>query len=154
MEMGVSQKKRKRRSRPCSVCGRWFEPNPRVGDRQRTCGDARCRKEQKRRTQAKWSSANAGYWTQRRLDAHVVRVEAGEVAAVRPPPAEMARIPSEAAQEAFGSQGAVIIALVVRLLLRSSQDAMGREVATMTREMERLRRALPQEAIAVSDRGS
>ena len=151
MAMGVSQKKRKRRSRPCSVCCRWFEANARVGDRQRTCGDARCRKEQKRRTQARWAAANAGYWTQRRLDA---RVEAGEVAAVQPPPAEMTRIPSEAAQEAFGSQGAVIIALVVRLLLRSSQDAMGREVAVMTREMERIRRALPQEAIAVSDRGS
>ena len=35
--------------RPCRVCRRWYRPDPRVGDRQRTCGDQACQREWNRR---------------------------------------------------------------------------------------------------------
>lgn len=35
--------------RPCRVCKRWYRPDPRVGDRQKTCGDQACQREWNRR---------------------------------------------------------------------------------------------------------
>jgi hypothetical protein len=35
--------------RPCRVCRRWYRPNPKLGDRQRTCGDDKCKREWNRR---------------------------------------------------------------------------------------------------------
>ena len=32
------------RKRPCRICGKWFSPNPRVGDRQKTCGAEECKR--------------------------------------------------------------------------------------------------------------
>ena len=33
------------RKRPCRVCRRWFQPDARLGDRQKTCGDPECKRE-------------------------------------------------------------------------------------------------------------
>lgn len=33
------------RNRPCGVCGKWFRPDPRPGERQHTCGKPGCRRE-------------------------------------------------------------------------------------------------------------
>ena len=40
--------------RPCRVCGGWFKPNRRVGNRQHVCDDPECQKEWHRRACAKW----------------------------------------------------------------------------------------------------
>jgi hypothetical protein len=31
------------RNRPCGVCGKWFRPSARLGDRQHTCGLPACK---------------------------------------------------------------------------------------------------------------
>jgi len=38
-----------KRRRRCIVCGELFDPDPRVGDRQRACGKAECQRERHRR---------------------------------------------------------------------------------------------------------
>lgn len=38
-----------RRKRPCRICRRWFDPHPRVGDRQRVCSKPECQRERHRR---------------------------------------------------------------------------------------------------------
>lgn len=35
----------KGRKRPCRICRRWFAPNPKLRDRQMTCGDPACKRE-------------------------------------------------------------------------------------------------------------
>ncbi len=45
----------RRTSRPCSVCGKWFEPDARVGRRQRCCSRA-CGRERHRRSCAAWNA--------------------------------------------------------------------------------------------------
>ncbi len=145
---------RKRRGKPCSVCGRWFTPNPRVGRRQRTCGDAACRKEQKRRTQAAWARRNRHYWRQRRLDAQVDRLEAGADPSLRPPPAALARIPPEAAQEALGTKGVVFMAFLLRVLLATAQEAMEVQRDAINQELRRIQHEGAQEAIGQRGRGS
>lgn len=42
----------------CEVCKKAFEPDPRVGDRQRVCRSLSCQQERKRRSQASWLSRN------------------------------------------------------------------------------------------------
>lgn len=61
------------RKRPCSVCGKWFLPNSRQGDRQKTCGRQECKREWHRRACAKWHSKNPGYDTHTRLLKRLVR---------------------------------------------------------------------------------
>jgi len=58
------------RKRPCSICRRWFRPDPRVGLRQHTCGKPDCQAARRKKTQARWRTKNpdyaAGYRLQRR----------------------------------------------------------------------------------------
>lgn len=46
----------------CTICGRYFSPNPRVGDRQKTCGRKKCRKLHKKEYAARWKAKNPEYF--------------------------------------------------------------------------------------------
>ena len=37
------------KKRPCRVCRKWYRPDPRLGNRQRTCGEEDCKQEWNRR---------------------------------------------------------------------------------------------------------
>lgn len=134
------------RKRPCSVCRRWCYPDPRVRRSQRTCGGEACRREQRRRTQKAYREAHPEYWTARRLREQVERAEASSTPLVAPPPAAMARVPWDLAQDAFGSQGAVLLGFFVRLAIRSAKDAMGTQALEITREFGRLHEEAAQDA--------
>ena len=55
------------RKKPCRICRRWFQPDPRVGDRQRACGKEDCQQARRQKTQASWRARNPGYATAHRL---------------------------------------------------------------------------------------
>lgn len=60
----------------CMVCRGVFKPDPRVGSKQKVCSQEICRKERKRRADARWRAANRGYRDQnkmRRWAAHYPR---------------------------------------------------------------------------------
>ncbi|MBC8438393.1 MAG: hypothetical protein H8D87_01745 [Deltaproteobacteria bacterium] len=61
------------RKRPCRICRRWFMPNPRVKDRQMTCGQVKCQREWHRKKCAEWNSKNSDYfetnYLQKKIDA-------------------------------------------------------------------------------------
>jgi hypothetical protein len=42
--------------RYCSICRKRFEPHPRLGQNQRTCGDSQCQKERRRINAQDWRS--------------------------------------------------------------------------------------------------
>lgn len=142
------------RKKRCSICGCWFYPNARTRHSQKTCGKAECRAAQKQRTQSKWSRRNPTYWRARRLaekaDA-AAESSSGEVV-VRPPPAEMARVPWEVVQEAFGSQRTVILSFLVRVACQGAQEAIGSKPQEITSEFGRLAGVGAQEAIASGSR--
>lgn len=50
------------RKRPCRICKRWFLPDPRVKDRQKTCGQPSCQREWHRKKCAKWYKDNPHYF--------------------------------------------------------------------------------------------
>ena len=140
------------RKRRCSICGRWFYPNPRTRKTQKTCGCSACREEQRGLTQAGWRRRNPDYWVARRLEAkaEALKQAAGESAPPArlgtAPPTGMGTYPWDLAQDAFGVRGAVFIEFLVRQLLRAAQDAMISQRDKMTTESLRLPPRAPQDA--------
>jgi hypothetical protein len=46
----------------CQSCGRFFQPHPRVGKRQKCCGRAECRKKYEKKYKKTWNSKNPDYF--------------------------------------------------------------------------------------------
>ena len=46
----------------CVYCGRFFKPDYRVGDRQKSCQSSECKSKRKRESQRRWVEANPGYF--------------------------------------------------------------------------------------------
>lgn len=111
------------RKRPCSICRRWFRPDARVGDRQRACGEASCQAARRRRTQAGWRAANAGYGAARRIQKRAaVAAESGRNPAPLRVPSPLDRLPWDLAQDEMGGQAADFIGLVAKVLRVAAKD--------------------------------
>jgi hypothetical protein len=123
------------RKRPCSICGRWFFPDPRVGERQRACSSAECQAKRRAKTQASWRARNRDYFAARRIKER--RAEAERMPEPLCVPAPLDRLPWDVAQDEFGPQGTDFIAILGRVLLRAGQDAIRAHVAEMTEESAR-----------------
>ena len=63
------------RKRPCKICRKWFLPNPRAGDRQRTCSEPACQRERHRRACSDWHRRNPDYDRESRLRARLVHAK-------------------------------------------------------------------------------
>jgi len=122
---------RKRRKRPCRICRKWFLPDPRVKDRQKTCGDPACQREWHRRQCAKWNKAHRHLFQETRLAAHL---EAGPKDSPRSPP----QLPVSSIQEVITPQLAVIIQYIARILLRGAQDMIRAQRLEINRISRRL----------------
>lgn len=128
------------RKRPCRVCGKWFEPHPRAGKRQRACGRGDCRRERHRRACATWHERHPDYDRERRLRERVrVDVTVGEPLS-RDPLAELAW---DEARDAVGLEIAVIVEETGKVLALWARDAVRQQAAEITRKLARV---LPRSA--------
>ena len=48
--------------RPCGICRKWFQPDVRQKERQKTCGRPECMREQHRRQCENWNKKNKAYF--------------------------------------------------------------------------------------------
>lgn len=78
------------RKRPCSICRRWFRPDPRVGDRQHACQKPECQAARRKKTQARWRAANPDYAAAYRIQQRQAQEQAPEPLRV---PAPLNRLP-------------------------------------------------------------
>jgi hypothetical protein len=108
------------RKRPCSICRRWFRPDPRVGDRQHVCGKAECQTGRRRKTQASWRYRNPAYAVAYRLDQRAACLPSPPEPLRFPPP--MNKLPWDVAEDQFGSQGADFIGVMGALIIRTAKD--------------------------------
>jgi hypothetical protein len=155
------------RKKPCSICRKWFQPDARVGTRQRACS-RECSDELRRRTQAEWRRQNPEYFKARRLKERSRRARAAEEAAQevrealrtgREPPAveeraeapavvrmrgELRRLPWEAVQSEIGVEATDFIAVVATLLVRLMQSEIRKQVVENKREPPRLQGSATQ----------
>ena len=107
------------RKKPCRICRRWFQPDARVGERQRACGEPECQTARRRKTQADWRKRNPDYAIGWRLDQRSAQAPPPEPLRV---PAPLNQLPWEFAKDQFGAQGADFIGVMSTLLLRSAKD--------------------------------
>src|SRR5438067_78352 len=105
--------------RPCCVCRRWFRPHPRVGWRQRACGQPDCQSARRVKTQKSWRDRNADYFIARRIQERSNRDQPPEPLRL---PAPLSRLPWDIAQDEFGIKGADFIGIFGTVLLRAAQD--------------------------------
>src|SRR5580658_10061800 len=107
------------RKRPCTICRRWFRADPRVGDRQRACGEPECQTSRRQKTQASWRKLNPGYAISWRLDQRQTQAEPPEPLRL---PAPLNQLPWHIAKDQFGQQGADFIGVMGALMVRTAKD--------------------------------
>jgi hypothetical protein len=108
------------RKRPCTICRRWFRPDPRVGIRQRACGNPGCQTSRRQKTQASWRNRNPGYSIAWRIEQRAaMHPEAPEPLRLPPP---LNQLPWNVAKDQFGSQGADFIGVMGALIVRTAKD--------------------------------
>ena len=163
-----------RKKRPCSECRRWFRPDPRVGCRQKTCGEQECQASRHRRKRADWRARNPDYdrarrWQDKLDDAE--RLKQVRPAKRQPPrgvpwemvgevlgplpgamAAEMAGLVARQAQEEMRSQVVVLYEEFRRLRHLGAREEMGRQALEITEESRRLAQGGPQEEMEARGR--
>ena len=107
------------RKRPCTICRRWFRPDPRVGKRQRACRQPECQTARRRKAQADWRRRNPEYAIAWRLDRRKAQAEEPEPLRLPPP---LPRLPWNVAKDEFGPQGADFLGFMGTLILRAVKD--------------------------------
>ena len=136
------------RKRPCRICRCWFLPNPRLKDRQMTCGNTKCKREWHRRKCAEWNKNNPDYFNSnylhKKLD-HAARCE--KVSKTLQPKSKTlvlvrsrlkSGLPLHYVQEVIGIQHLVIIEYLAQLLLRRFQEVLRGQVVVNTGQVSQL----------------
>jgi len=119
-----TSKQRKRRSRPCSVCRRWFRPDPRVGARQKTCGRQACVRARHRQMDRLWHARHPDYDRALRLRRKVIEAEEAGRMSPGPRAGPLAGMPWDLVERFLGAGSAVIVSEVGRLCVCFAQEEM------------------------------
>lgn len=136
----MSEAAGRRRSSPCSVCRRWFVPDARVRDKQRTCLRPECRAEQRRRTQAAYRRRNAVELAEARLRSQIERVSCGDLESIRrSTPPVLRETPIQAVKDVMGDQALGIILYFTRVTIRVAKDMMRDQRIEIMEEFETIR---------------
>ena len=108
------------KKRPCTICRRWFRPEPQVIARQRCCNNPVCRAALRKKTQGSWRNRNPAYAATRRLDQRAHQIN---------PPAEPLRLPKpleqfpwNVAKDKFSPYGIDFIGVALSLIVRTTKD--------------------------------
>ena len=107
------------RKKPCRICRRWFQPDARVGERQRACGKPGCQSARRQKTQADWRKRNPDYTIAWRLDQRAAQTSPPEPLRF---PAPLNQLPLNVAKDQFSAQGADFLGVMSALILRAAKD--------------------------------
>jgi hypothetical protein len=119
--------------RPCRVCRCWFRPDPRVGDRQKTCGGAGCQREWNRRLSRARRRREPHREREGRLRDRLQRVE-GEAVGGLPEQA----LDQKVARQAIGSEAFVVIGEYSRVVLERVRHEFPLQLGVSQRKSSRL----------------
>ncbi len=143
------EEKRKHKKRPCRICGKWFTPDPRLGDRQQTCGGMECQRKWHARKCAEWNRKNRAYFKEIYLRGRLESFGSGPPARspsscpscrINDPPRRTSPLdlPQEVIQEVIEVKQFIIIEYIVRLLTRGVQEVIHTQLAEKQKEIRRL----------------
>jgi hypothetical protein len=114
-------------------------PNPRLKDRQKTCGDPDCQREWHRKKCAQWNKTNADYFKANYLQQKLTDASPSETPSKILPVKSRFKsgLPHLFVQEVIGIQHLIIIEYLGQLLLRRFQEVLKSKVAVTTQEIRR-----------------
>ena len=113
------------RKRPCRVCGKWYMPDPRSREHQKTCGRAECRREWHRKKCAEWNAGHRLHFKAIYLGKKLGKCldeEAPLVSELAPPSRRQLEIPRREVQEVTGAKLLVVIEYLAQLLIQRFQE--------------------------------
>ncbi len=153
--------RRKSKKRPCRICRKWFIPDPRVGERQMTCGGQDCQKKWHAKKCAQWNGKNSSYFREIYLSKKLSLVETEiDASNVQSQPGlagkrtisgtyslKNSQLPRSLVQEVTGAQRLVIIEYVTQLLFKSFQEKTNAQLAEITSKL----RQLPHKVVSRGD---
>jgi len=120
-------------------------PNPKLKDRQMTCGDPGCKKEWHRRKCAEWNNKNSDYfrsnYLQKKLYAASQRDKIKQSGTLPPRPMTSRLklgLPHLIVQEVIGIQHLIIIEYFGQLLARRFQEVLKGQLTVNIKQMRRL----------------
>jgi hypothetical protein len=149
--------------RPCRICGKWFTPHPRLGDRQKTCGKEACKKKWHAKKCAEWNKKNRSYFQAIYLGSKLESSKTPSQSDSYPPPSSnperirpisppssrsTPQLPGDVIQDVIGVQPLIIIEYVAQLLVRSFKEVIRTQPVDIQRKIKRL----PCEGCLRSDR--
>src|ERR1700756_294781 len=132
------------RKRPCSICRRWFRPDPRIGLRQQACRRPECQTGRRKKKQKAWRERNPDYFIARRIQDRSRQDRPPEPLRL---PLPLSRLPWDIAQSQFGTEGADFIGIMGAVLLRSTQSQFRAYVTEDSRLADTLRSGPTQSQI-------
>jgi len=127
--------------RPCRICRRWFAPNPKLKDRQMTCGGPACKREWHKKTCRQWNRDNRDYfranYLQKMLAAQSYKTSRSHTTQ---PPRGLSKsgLPLQFVQEVIGLQHWIIIEYLAQLLIRRFQEALKSQLVVNERQTSQL----------------
>ena len=67
--------KKSGRKRPCRICRKWFSPDPRLRERQKTCGNEECQRQWHAKKCREWNNKNRPYFREIYLEKRLASCE-------------------------------------------------------------------------------
>lgn len=130
-----------KKQRPCKICGRWFTPNPRLGDRQKTCGSSECKREWHKRKCGEWNSKNREYFRGIYLKKKILsegtpgQTGSDSTGKMQSSPGRAffrLGLPWPEIQEVMGAKMAAVIEYIIQFLLRRFQEMLNGQPIVIT----------------------
>ena len=118
--------------RPCSVCRRWFEVDPRAGRRHRVCDNTDCQRKRNQKACRQWRKKNPHKVAAQRLRKRLPAVPSPnpEVAAIQ----AMAHFDPNVLRHVMGAEMLVVLEELVKVILRAVRHEMQPKVAVQRQE--------------------
>ena len=142
---------RKSNKRPCRICRKWFTPHPRLGNRQKTCGEEKCKKKWHAKKCAEWNKKNRSYFQAIYLNGKLESKKTKSQPEGRHPPSSdkfcpvstpsprfAPQLPRDVIQEVIGVQPLIIIEYVAQLLVRSFKEVIRAQPVEIQRKIKQL----------------
>ena len=139
-----------RLKRPCRICRRWFTPNPKLKDRQKTCGDALCKREWHRKKCSEWNRKNADYFRSNYLQKKLEEATAAKkTSKILPVKSRLnSGLPHSFVQEVIGIEHLIIIEYFGQLLIGRFQEVLRGQLIVNTEQLS----GLPDMVFSRTDR--
>jgi hypothetical protein len=128
------------RKRPCRICGKWFKPDPRLGERQKTCGNKECQRKWHAKKCREWNKKNIPYFQEIDLEKRLALCDPPASQATTAPldAAATRSLPATSVQEVISIQHIVIIKYLLRLPIHRLQEVIDSQQADIIRNIWRL----------------